>query len=77
MEAMDFPCQRIARNKPAIAQLVEHLTVELAAIRWSLVRFRVAGLFLHKCTRCPSAQGHSGMTIHPARIELATFSVLG
>ena len=29
--------------KPAIAQLVEHLTVELAEIRWSLVRFRVAG----------------------------------
>ena len=29
--------------KPAIAQLVEHLTVEKAAIRWSLVRFRVAG----------------------------------
>ena len=25
--------------KPAIAQLVEHLTVELAEIRWSLVRF--------------------------------------
>ena len=35
---------RAARNKPAIAQLVGHLTVELAAIRWSLVRFRVAGL---------------------------------
>ena len=30
--------------KPAIAQLVEHLTVELAEIRWSLVRFQVAGL---------------------------------
>ena len=30
--------------KPAIAQLVEHLTVELAEIRWSLVRFWVAGL---------------------------------
>ena len=29
--------------KPAIAQSVEHLTVELAEIRWSLVRFRVAG----------------------------------
>ena len=29
--------------KPAIAQLVEHLTVELAEIRWSLVQFRVAG----------------------------------
>ena len=29
--------------KLAIAQLVEHLTVELAEIRWSLVRFRVAG----------------------------------
>ena len=28
---------------PAIAQLVEHLTVDPAAIRWSLVRFRVAG----------------------------------
>ena len=28
---------------PAIAQLAEHLTVEHAAIRWSLVRFRVAG----------------------------------
>ena len=25
--------------KPAIAQLVEHLTAELAEIRWSLVRF--------------------------------------
>ena len=30
--------------KPAIAQLVEHLTVEFAEVRWSLVRFRVAGL---------------------------------
>ena len=30
---------------PAIAQLAEHLTVEHAAIRWSLVRFRVAGFF--------------------------------
>ena len=30
---------------PAIAQLVEHLTVDPAAIRWSLVRFRVAGQF--------------------------------
>ena len=29
--------------KLAIAQLVEHLTVELAEIRWSLVRDRVAG----------------------------------
>ena len=28
---------------PAIAQLVEHLTVDPADIRWSLVRFRVAG----------------------------------
>ena len=28
---------------PAIAQLVEHLTVDSADIRWSLVRFRVAG----------------------------------
>ena len=32
-------------RKPAIAQLVEHLTVEIAGIRWSLVRFRVAGFF--------------------------------
>ena len=30
-------------TKPAIAQLVEHLTVDYADIRWSLVRFRVAG----------------------------------
>ena len=30
-------------DKPAIAQLAEHLTVDLADIRWSLVRFRVAG----------------------------------
>ena len=29
--------------KPAIAQLVEHLTAELAEIRWSLVRSRVTG----------------------------------
>ena len=29
--------------KSAIAQLVEHLTVEFAEIRWSLARFRVAG----------------------------------
>ena len=29
---------------PAIAQLVEHLTVDFAGIRGSLVRFRVAGL---------------------------------
>ena len=33
----------MAGVKPAIAQLVEHLTVALAEIRWSLVRFRVAG----------------------------------
>ena len=33
----------MAGVKPAIAQLVEHLTVELAEIKWSLVRFRVAG----------------------------------
>ena len=33
----------MAGVKPAIAQLVEHLTVELAEIRWSLVQFRVAG----------------------------------
>ena len=32
-------------DKPAIAQLAEHLTVECAAIRWSLVRFRVAGFY--------------------------------
>ena len=31
------------RAIPAIAQLVEHLTVDSAGIRWSLVRFRVAG----------------------------------
>ena len=31
------------RSIPTIAQLVEHLTVEFADIRWSLVRFRVAG----------------------------------
>ena len=31
-------------NKLAIAQLVEHLTVDIADIRWSLVRFRVARL---------------------------------
>ena len=30
-------------DRPAIAQLVEHLTVTAAAIRWSLIRFRVAG----------------------------------
>jgi hypothetical protein len=30
-------------STPAIAQLVEHLTVDSADIRWSLVRFRVAG----------------------------------
>ena len=29
---------------PAIAQLVEHLTVDCAEIRWSLARFWVAGL---------------------------------
>ena len=32
-------------NQPAIAQLAEHLTVAMAGIRWSLVRFRVAGSF--------------------------------
>jgi hypothetical protein len=31
------------RSIPTIAQLVEHLTVEFADIRWSLVRFRVVG----------------------------------
>ena len=33
-------------TNPAIAQLVEHLTVDPAAIRWSLVRFRVAGFLV-------------------------------
>ena len=32
-----------SKYTPAIAQLVEHLTVDSAEIRWSLVRFRVAG----------------------------------
>ena len=34
---------QIDKILPAIAQLVEHLTVDAADIRWSLVRFRVAG----------------------------------
>ena len=36
---------------PAIAQLVEHLTVDSAEIRWSLARFRVAGFFCHSGRR--------------------------
>ena len=32
--------------KLAIAQLVEHLIVDIADIRWSLVRFRVARLLI-------------------------------
>ena len=35
--------KRYLTPTPAIAQLVEHLTVDSADIRWSLVRFRVAG----------------------------------
>ena len=37
-------CSLWAQAIPAIAQLVEHLTVDCAEIRWSLARFRVAGL---------------------------------
>ena len=33
-------------SRPNIAQLVERSTVEIADIEWSLVRFRVFGLFL-------------------------------
>ena len=50
---------------PAIAQLVEHLTVDAADIRWSLVRFRVAGfvamhLALHDYERsCFDNQVHA------------------
>ena len=33
----------MAGVKPAKIHLVEHLAVEFAEIRWSLVRFRVAG----------------------------------
>ena len=36
-------CAHRKITTPAIAQLVEHLTVDAADIRWSLVRFRVAG----------------------------------
>ena len=32
---------------PAVAQLVERQTVELAEICWSLVRFRAAGRFFY------------------------------
>ena len=44
-------------NKPAIAQLVEHLTVGCAAIRWSLVRFRVAGFFT-RTNDCKGSANH-------------------
>ena len=37
-------CSLWAQAIPAIAQLVEHLTVDCAEIRWSLAQFRVAGL---------------------------------
>ena len=37
-------CSLWAQAIPAVAQLVEHLTVDCAEIRWSLARFRVAGL---------------------------------
>ena len=41
-----FGCQGASalKTNPAIAQLAEHLTVDSAVIKWSLVRFRVAGL---------------------------------
>ena len=47
VDANRFPRQAACSMvgiKPAIAQLAEHLTVELGEIRWSLVRFWVAGL---------------------------------
>ena len=42
---METSCSLHPHVIPAIAQLVEHLTVDCAEIRWSLARFRVAGLF--------------------------------
>ena len=41
---METSCSLHPHVIPAIAQLVEHLTVDCAEIRWSLARFRVAGL---------------------------------
>jgi hypothetical protein len=40
-----------ALARPNIAQLVERSTVEIAAIEWSLVRFRVFG-FSGNIRRC-------------------------
>ena len=45
---------------PAIAQLVEHLTVDCAEIRWSLARFRVAGLL---CSHPPGTSTGSVSTV--------------
>ena len=51
---------------PAIAQLVEHLTVDCAEIRWSLARFRAAGLL---CSLIP-------LPPPQAAIELCCLSAL-
>ena len=49
-----------AQAIPAIAQLVEHLTVDCAEIRWSLARFRAAGLL---CSHPPGTSTGSVSTV--------------
>ena len=44
-EHVDAPSPQVL---PDIAQLVERSTVEVADIEWSLVRFRVSGLFAYR-----------------------------
>ena len=58
---MQFGSDELAKKNtlvsPAIAQLVEHLTVDSADIRWSLVRFRVAGFCVEQSLTALSAPG--------------------
>ena len=53
-------CSLWAQANPAIAQLVEHLTVDCAEIRWSLARFLVAGLL---CSHPPGTSTGSVSTV--------------
>ena len=55
------PCRLPSSHSGYIAQLVEHLTVDCAGIRWSLAQFRVAGFFCHTSCLLPPPQ-----TLSPA-----------
>ena len=55
-------------TRPAIAQLVEHLTLNCAAIRWSLVRFRMAGfLFIRVESDSPANETLTDVMVEYAK----------